>query len=60
MSPTLLDIDRIDGDLTVAQVALGLARSAYLRCPSGENAGLLERAVAAVDALLDQRLAVGR
>ena len=57
MSTTVVDIDRIDCDLAVAQVALGLARAAYTRCPSGENAGLLDEAVAAVDRLLDQRLA---
>ena len=61
MSTTVIDtdtdIDRIDCDLSVAQVALGLARRAYARCPSGENAGLLDDAVGAVDRLLDQRLA---
>lgn len=65
MSPTVThpdahtdgDVDRIDCDLSVAQVAVGLARRAYARCPSGENAGLLDDAVAAVDRLLDLRLA---
>jgi hypothetical protein len=62
MSPTLVDtvdIDRIDCDLSVAQVALAVARRAHARCPSGENAGLVDQAVAAVDRLLDQRLAAG-
>ncbi len=57
MSTTVVDIDRIDCDLAVAQVALGLARRAHARCPSGENAGLLDEALDAVDRLLDERLA---
>ena len=55
-SPALTSRDQLDGDLAVASVALGVARSSYARCPSAENARLLDRAVAAVDRLLDQRL----
>jgi hypothetical protein len=58
-SPTVVDVERIDCDLSVAQVALGLARRAHGRCPSGENAGRVAEALAAVDRLLDQRLAAG-
>ena len=64
MSPTVIDTDtdtdtdRIDRDLAVAQVALGLARRACARCPSGENARLVAEALAAVDRLLDLRLDV--
>ncbi len=62
MSPTVtptdrIDTDRIDTDISIAGVALGVARAAYARCPSGENARALDRAVAAVDRLLDERLA---
>lgn len=54
-----IDTDRIDTDLAIAGVALGSARASYDRCPSGENARALDRAVAAVDRLLDERLAAG-
>jgi hypothetical protein len=62
MSPTVtpadpIDTDRIDTDISIAGVALGVARASYARCPSGENARALDRAVAAVDRLLDERLA---
>jgi hypothetical protein len=62
MSPTVthtddIDTDRIDTDISIAGIALGVARASYARCPSGENARALDRAVAAVDRLLDERLA---
>ena len=60
MSATLTPtdrIDRIDSDIALASVALGAARSSYTRCPSAENAQLLDQAMAAVDRLLDARLA---
>jgi hypothetical protein len=62
MSPTVthtdsIDTDRIDADISIAGIALGVARASYARCPSGENARALDRAVAAVDRLLDERLA---
>jgi hypothetical protein len=57
MSPTLTPIDRIDSDISIASIALGVARASYDRCPSAENARVLDRAVAAVDRLLDERLA---
>ena len=68
MSPTVAptdrtpapSTDRIDTDLAIAGVALGSARASYVRCPSSENARVLDRAVAAVDRLLDERLAAGR
>ena len=50
--------DRIDTDLSIAAIAVGVARVSYARCPSAENAGVLDRAVAAVDRLLDERLAL--
>ena len=62
MSPTVtpavpIGTDRIDTDISIAGVALGVARASYARCPSGENARALDRAVAEVDRLLDERLA---
>ena len=49
--------EEIDLAIAVAAVAVGVARHAESRCPSGENAQRVADAVAAVDALLDQRLA---
>ena len=60
MSTTLTPIDRIDSDISIASIALGVARASYARCPSSENARVLDRAVDAVDRLLDERLAAGR
>ena len=62
MSPTVtppdrIDTGRIDTDISIASIGLGVARASYTRCPSGENARALDRAVAAVDRLLDERLA---
>jgi hypothetical protein len=47
--------EEIDLAIAVAAVALGAARRAEERCPSGENAQRVAEAVAAVDALLDRR-----
>jgi hypothetical protein len=60
MSPTTTSPDQLDGDLAVASIALGVARSSYARCPSGENAREVAAALAAVDRLLDLRLAASR
>jgi hypothetical protein len=60
MSTTVSPLERIDADLGLAAVAVGVARGSYGRCPSAENARVLDRAVAAVDRLLDERLAAGR
>jgi hypothetical protein len=48
--------EEIDLAIAVAAVAVGVARHAEVRCPSAENAQRVADAVAAVDALLDQRL----
>jgi hypothetical protein len=60
MSTIVSPLDRIDADIAMASVALGVARSSFARCPSSENARVLDRAAAAVDRLLDERLAAGR
>jgi hypothetical protein len=52
------DTEEIDLAIAVAAVAVGAARRAEARCPSGENAQRVADAVAAVDALLDRRLAL--
>ena len=53
---TLASTDEVDADLAMAGIALAEARRSYARCPSAENARLVDRAAAAVDRLLDQRL----
>jgi hypothetical protein len=60
MSPTITSVDEIDLDISVAYIALGVARNSFTRCPSGENERQVADAVAAVDRLLDARLAAGR
>ena len=60
MSPTVTSLDQIDYDISVAYIALGGARSSYTRCPSAENARLVEDAEGAVDRLLDERFAAQR
>ena len=57
MSPTITSVDEIDLDISVAYIALGVARGAFDRCPSAENERRVTDAVAAVDRLLDARLA---
>ena len=56
MSPTVTSLEQIDLDISLAFVALGVARNAHARCPSGENAGAVTEAERAVDRLLDARL----
>jgi len=60
MSPTITSVDQIDLDISIAFVALGVARTALGRCPSGENELAVDRAQAAVDRLLDARLLAAR
>ena len=57
MSPTVTTLDELDLDISVAYIALGVARSAWTRCPSGENERLVGAAEAAVDRLLEERFA---
>ena len=37
MSPTVTSLDQLDYDISVAYIALGVARGSYDRCPSAEN-----------------------
>jgi len=57
MSPTVTSIDQLDYDISVAFIALGVARSSWARCPSGENAEAVDAAEHCVDRLLDERFA---
>ena len=58
MTRTVSSLDDLDLEIAVAYIALGMARSAEAHCPSGENTRRVTEAEAAVDGLLDQRLAV--
>ncbi|HLM03697.1 MAG TPA: hypothetical protein VK402_00760 [Blastococcus sp.] len=55
MSPTVTSLDQLDFDISVAYIALGVARSSFDRCPSGENAAAVTEAERCVDRLLDER-----
>jgi hypothetical protein len=57
MSPTVTSIDQLDYDISVAYIALGVARSSWDRCPSAENESAVDAAEACVDRLLDERFA---
>ena len=57
MSTTITSIEEIDLDISVAFITLGAARTAFKRCPSGENASAVDDAERALNAFLDARLA---
>ncbi len=57
MSPTVASLDQLDYDISVAYIALGVARSSWDRCPSGENALAVDEAEGCVNRLLDERFA---
>lgn len=60
MSTTITNLEEIDLDISVAYITLGAARTAYVRCPSGENAHAVDSAESSLNALLDARLAATR
>ncbi len=55
MSPTVTSLDQIDYAISVAYIALGVARSSFDRCPSAENARAVDEAESCVNRLLDVR-----
>ncbi|PWW21102.1 hypothetical protein JD79_00230 [Geodermatophilus normandii] len=57
MSPTVSSFDQLDYDISVAYIALGVARSSFDRCPSGENAAAVAEAEGCVNRLLEERFA---
>jgi hypothetical protein len=57
VSATVISIVELDCDIAVAVLALGVARRSWERCPSGENAALVDQAEGSVDRLLEQRFA---
>jgi hypothetical protein len=60
MTTTVTSLDQIDLDISLAYIALGSARTAFERCPSGENEHAVSAAVSSLDALLDARLVATR
>ncbi|WP_369251872.1 hypothetical protein [Geodermatophilus amargosae] len=57
MSPTVSSFDQLDYDISVAYIALGVARSSFDRCPSAQNASAVDEAESCVNRLLDERFA---
>jgi hypothetical protein len=55
MSPTINTLDELDYGISVAYIALGVARTSWARCPSAENAHLVDEAETAVNQLLEER-----
>ncbi|MFP5370717.1 MAG: hypothetical protein ACLGI3_08215 [Actinomycetes bacterium] len=60
MSQAVTSIEEIDLEISVAGIALRVARSSYDRCPSAENERRVAETAADVDRLLDARLAAAR
>ena len=60
MRPTLRPRDLTDANIPFAPSALGAARPSFGRAPPAETAGVLARAVAGANRLLDERLSAGR
>jgi hypothetical protein len=58
MSPTVTSIDQLDYDISVAYIALGVARSSWQRCPSLENERLVDGAESCVNRLLEERFSL--
>ena len=56
MSTTITSLDQIDLDISIAYIALGVARTAFTRCPSGENERAVHEAETALNSRLDARL----
>ena len=57
MSPTGTSLDQLDCDISIAYIALGVARGSWRRCPSAENARLVDQAESSLNRLLDERFA---
>jgi len=57
MSPTVTSLDQLDYDISVAYIALGVARGSFDRCPSAENERAVDEAETSVNRLLDERFA---
>ena len=58
--PSTISLDQLDYDISVAYIALRVARTSWERCPGTENARLVDRAEARVNRLLEERFAAQR
>jgi hypothetical protein len=58
MSPSVTSVEEIDLEISVAYIALGGARSVFVRCPNADNGQRVDEAEAEVNRLLDRRLAI--
>jgi hypothetical protein len=56
MGTPITSLDQLDYDISVAYIALGVARSTFARCPNAENAQIVDDAEGSVNRLLDERL----
>ena len=57
MGPTVTSLDQLDYDISVAYIALGVARTSWERCPSASNARAVDEAEGCVNRLLEERFA---
>jgi hypothetical protein len=57
MSPTVVNLDQLDTDISMAYLALRGARTSRDRSPNAENEGLVADAERSVNRLLDARFA---
>ena len=60
MNATVIDLDQLDADISVAYLSLRAARTARDRSPNAENDRLVAAAERSVNRLLDTRLAAQR
>jgi hypothetical protein len=58
MSPPVTSLDELDYDISIAYLALGVARGSFDRCPSAENERAVDEAESSVNRLLDARFVV--
>lgn len=58
MSPTVVNLDQLDTDISMAHLALRVARSSRDRSPNAETERLVTDAEGHVNRLLDERFAV--
>jgi hypothetical protein len=58
MSPTVTSIDQLDHEISIAYIALGVARGSFARCPSAANERAVDEAESSVNRLLDARFVV--
>lgn len=60
MHSTVVNLDQLDADISVAYLTLRAARTSRDRSPNAENERLVAAAERSVDRLLDTRLAAQR